>query len=69
MFEFYPEKPEMVHSVPNAKETEEVLISGISNIYGLTVTSAVVTGCAQNALETSFDYLVVQNSMYWYPAM
>lgn len=53
----------MVHCVPNAKETEEVLISDISNIYGLTVTSAVVTGCTQNTLEPSFDYLVVQNSM------
>lgn len=48
----------MIHCVPNAKETAEVVFSGISNIYGLTVTSAVVTGCIQNALETSFDYLV-----------
>lgn len=48
----------MIHSVPNAKKTEEVVFSGISNIYGLTVTLAVATGCTQNALEMSFDYLV-----------
>jgi len=57
----------VIYCVPNAKETENVVFSGISNIYGLTVTSAVETVCTQNAFETSFDYLIDQNSMHWYP--
>lgn len=47
----------MIHHVRNAKEREEVVFSGISNIYGLTLTLAVVTGCTQNALVTLLVYL------------
>lgn len=56
-FEFH-KKTELIHCVANAKETEEVVFSVISNIYGLIVTLTVVTACIQNALETSFGYLV-----------
>lgn len=57
MFESYKKQRRYI-VYPNAKETEEVVFSGISNIYGRTVTSALVTGYIQNAIETSFDYLV-----------
>lgn len=34
------------------------MFSGISNIYGFTVTLTVVAGYSQNASENPFDYLV-----------
>lgn len=48
----------MKYCVPNVKEIAEMMLSGVSNIYQLTLTLAIVTGCTQNALETSFAYLV-----------